>query len=247
MRMDEIVITVVGCGDAFASGGRLHTCFYIEAPHTKLLLDCGATAYYGLKKQGIEISEIDTVVISHFHGDHYGGVPFLLLEEAVRGRDKPLTIISPPTGREQITQLLDHLYPATGALSKLNILFKTYVADGILETDHFELSAYAVDHTPATRPHGVRIQIGGKTISFSGDTAWTPVLLELARDADLFICETNFFSSNISGHLSYRTLCAHDDQLAYKKILLTHFGTEMLARLDQVSHPCAVDGQRLFL
>ncbi|MGK6351484.1 MBL fold metallo-hydrolase [Parapedobacter sp. DT-150] len=242
--MENITINIIGCGDAFASGGRLHTCFHIQTPHSSLLLDCGATAYYGIKKQGLAIRDIDTIVITHFHGDHYGGVPFLLMEEAIQHRQEPLTIISPPTGKDRIERLLDQLYPGSSVLDKLNLMFKTYMPDGIVQADHLEITAYPVLHAVDSLPHGLQIAIGGKVIAYSGDTAWTPILIELARNADLFICECNFFDSEVDGHLNYKTLQAYNDQLAYKQLLLTHFGTEMLQHLDQVSqsHPCAHDG-----
>jgi len=245
--MKETTVTVIGCGDAFASGGQLHTCFFIQAPHASLLLDCGATAYHGIKKEGINVGDIDAIVISHFHGDHYGGVPFLLLEEAGKNRKKPLAIISPPTGKDRITKLLEQLYPGSNVLAKLNLLFKTYVPDGVLQADHFEITAFPVAHTPDTLPHGVRVRTGGKTIGFSGDTAWTPILIELARDADLFICECNYFQSEIKGHMNYKTLLAYDDQLLYKQLLLTHFGEEMIQCRDQLKHSYAYDGRKIVL
>lgn len=240
-------ITVVGCGDAFASGKHLHTCFHLKSAHSSLLLDCGATAYFGLKKQGINIGDIDTIVISHFHGDHYGGIPFLLLEAAVGRREEPLTIISPPTGKERITRLLEQLYPGSEVLSKLNLDFKTYVSSGVLQANHWEIRAVPVMHTPDTLPHGLRIKAGDTVISYSGDTAWTPALIELAKDADLFICECNFFDSDVEGHLNYKIFQAHDDQLRYKRLLLTHLGAEMLVNLDRVKHPYAVDGLEIAL
>ncbi|MBK1441584.1 MBL fold metallo-hydrolase [Parapedobacter sp. ISTM3] len=245
--MGDITVDIIGCGDAFGSGGQLQTCFYIHTSHSRLLLDCGATAYYGIKQQRINIDDIDTIMISHFHGDHYGGVPFLLLEEAIRRREKPLTIISPPTGKERITKLLDQLYPGSNVLGKLNLLFKTYITDGVMEADHLEVTAFPVMHTPDTLPHGVRIEIGGKIISFSGDTAWTPVLIELARDADLFICECNDYHSEAKGHMNYKTLLAYADQLTHKRILLTHFGTEMFRNREQIDYPYAHDGLRVTL
>ncbi len=245
--MGNTKVTIIGCGDAFASGARLQSCFYIQAGHTNLLLDCGATAYYGIKKQGIDIADIDTIVISHFHGDHYGGVPFLLLEEAVRRRQQPLTIISPPTGHERITRLLDQLYPGSDVLGRLNLLFKTYIPGSVLEADHLEITAFPVAHAAEALPHGLRVAAGGKVISFSGDTEWTPILIELARDADLFICECNFFDSEVEGHMNYKALKAYDDQLDYRQMVLTHFGPEMLANLNRVSHPCAEDGLEIVL
>ncbi len=244
---DTIKLTVIGCGDAFATGGRLNTCFYISTSHLGLLVDCGASAIPGLKKHNIEVHDIDTVLISHFHGDHYGGVPFLLLEASLQQREKPFTIISPPTGRRRITQLLQLLYPGSDVLSKLNVIFKTFVPNGVLQADHLEVAALPVVHTKETYPHGLRIGIAGKTIGYSGDTEWSPVLIDLARDADLFICECNFYRTEVKGHMNYKTLQAYDPQLTYKRILLTHFGTEMLGNLHQVDHACAEDGMTIVL
>ncbi|WP_188508469.1 MBL fold metallo-hydrolase [Parapedobacter pyrenivorans] len=247
MMMENTTVTFVGCGDAFATGKRLHTCLYLNAPHSGLLIDCGATAYYGLKTHGINIRDIDTIVISHFHGDHYGGIPFLLLEEAVQQRQQPLTIISPPTGHERIAQLLDQLYPGSDVLGKLNILFKTYIPGSMLAADHFEIMAFPVAHAAEALPHGLRIAVGGKVISFSGDTEWTPILIELARDADLFICECNFFDSEVEGHMNYKALQAYDDQLDYRHMILTHLGPEMLRNLNRITHQCAEDGLEIVL
>src|SRR5690606_39188425 len=120
--------------------------------------------------------------------------------------ETPLTIISPPMGKERINQLLSQLYPGTDVVGKLNLLFKTFVPDGVVQPDRVEVTAYPVMHTPGACPHGIRLEVGGKTISYSGDTEWTAVLITLARHADLFICECNFSDSEITGHLNYRTL-----------------------------------------
>lgn len=212
-----------------------------------MLLDCGATAYYGIKRQGINIKDIDTVVISHFHGDHYGGVPFLLLDQAIQRRETPLTIISPPTGKKRIARLLDQLYPGTAVMEKLDLRFKTYRPGLAIEAHGFEVQALPVVHSPEALPYGLRINIGGKVIGYSGDTEWTPALIDLSRDADLFLCECNFFELEVAGHMNYKTLQIHDHQLAYKRILLTHLGGEMLGNRHRIAHDCAEEGQHITL
>jgi len=94
--MNNIELTVIGSGDAFNSGGRNHTCFYVKSSFGGLLIDCGTGVCAGLKRNDIRNNDIDIIAISHFHGDHYGGLPYFLLEAAVLKRSKPLTIISPP-------------------------------------------------------------------------------------------------------------------------------------------------------
>ena len=67
-------LTVIGGGDAFGSGGNMNTCFYLKATKTQLLIDCGATSLVALKKQGIEPADLNYILISHLHGDHFYGL-----------------------------------------------------------------------------------------------------------------------------------------------------------------------------
>ena len=73
-------LTVIGCSDAFGSGGRYHSCYLLDTAQGRLMLDCGANSPLALKRAGIALTSIDAIVISHCHGDHFGGVPFLFLE-----------------------------------------------------------------------------------------------------------------------------------------------------------------------
>jgi ribonuclease BN (tRNA processing enzyme) len=235
-------LTIIGCGDAFGSGGRLTTCFYVQSARGNFLIDCGASAIPGLKKNNVNIDDIDTILLTHFHGDHYGGVPFLLLEAAVYGRTKPITIISPPGCRPKLEQLLALLYPGTEVLSKLDIRFIEYEPFETIKTTYLEVKAFPVVHSQAAQPHGLRIKVDDKIISYSGDTTWADNLIELSKDADLFICECNFFALSVKAHLNYHLLQTKLPLLSCKRILLTHFDTEMLQNREHVKEECAVDG-----
>lgn len=244
---NSINITVIGCGDAFSSGGRHQTCFHVQAPGGTFLIDCGATSVAGLKKHNLELNRIDTVLISHFHGDHYGGLPYFLLEAAVFERKEPLTILSPPGCREKLEALLDLLYPGTGVFGNLNIRFLEYPDKGEADIGYLRIKAFPVTHAPATDPHGLRITISGKVLGFSGDTCWDEHLIPIADNADLFICECNFHTTRSAAHLDYQTLNEYLPRLTCREILLTHLGEEMLQHLDNVKLPCAEDGLRLQL
>jgi ribonuclease BN (tRNA processing enzyme) len=90
-------LTIVGSGDAFGSGGRLNTCFRIEAAGRDVLLDCGASSLPALKSRNIDPSAINGVMLSHLHDDHFGGVVFLLMDGHFLGRRiRPLVIAGPP-------------------------------------------------------------------------------------------------------------------------------------------------------
>jgi len=73
-------VRFVGCGDALGSGGRFNTCFHITGARINFLIDCGASTLPSLKRLGIARDGIDLILITHFHGDHFGGLPFLLLD-----------------------------------------------------------------------------------------------------------------------------------------------------------------------
>lgn len=74
--MSDVTLTLAGCGDTFGSGGRLQTCFHVDAPSSTFLIDCGASALPALKRAEIEPNDIETILLTHLHGDHFGGLPF---------------------------------------------------------------------------------------------------------------------------------------------------------------------------
>jgi len=90
-------ITVVGSGDAFGSGGRFNTSSGVETARARLLIDCGASSPVALKIHGLNFDRVDGVILSHLHGDHFGRLPFLLLDaQLVSRRERPLVIAGPP-------------------------------------------------------------------------------------------------------------------------------------------------------
>ena len=70
----------LGCGDAFGTGGQMNTCIWVDAPATQFLIDCGASAMISMRKWHKDPAEIDVILVSHLHGDHFGGLPFFLLD-----------------------------------------------------------------------------------------------------------------------------------------------------------------------
>ena len=88
-------VQFVGCGDAFGSGGRQNTCFHVTGNSVNCLIDCGASALPALKRYGITRNDIDLILITHFHGDHFAGLPFLLLDAQFSRRSRPLVIAGP--------------------------------------------------------------------------------------------------------------------------------------------------------
>ncbi len=241
-------IIVLGCGDAFGSGGRLQTSFLVRTSNHAILLDCGATILPALHQQDLSSEAIDAVIITHFHGDHIGGLPFLLLEAAKRyQRTKPLTLLSPPGLMNRLEQLLPLLYPATEDIfDAFPIHYLEYGAGKIQLLDVL-VEAWEVKHSAESLPHGIRVTHKDKVLAFSGDTAWHPNLIPICREADLFICECNLWAGENAGHLSWEILAQQLPQLTAKEIRLTHVGDEVLERQSELPVPVLQDGEKLQL
>lgn len=247
--MDEVTVTFLGSGDAFASGGRFHTCFLVEAPGTRLLIDCGASAPVAMKRIGVDSAEIDAVIVSHLHGDHFGGIPFLLLDAILlSGRTRPLSIAGPAGMAERVAAATEALYPG--------------LLDGELDFDieYVELqpgepkAVAGTTVTPEAAIHGggapalsLRVECAGKTIAYSGDTGWTDGLLRVAAGADLFICEASFYNGESEGHLTYELLLQRRADFDCRRLILTHMGDDVLARLSTLDIEAASDGLQVTL
>jgi len=223
-------LTILGCGDAFGSGGRFNTCFMLEQDHRRILVDCGASTLIRLKQLGILVTSIDTIVITHFHGDHYGGIPFLVLSNHIEyQRTTPLTIIGPSGVEKMVFALQEALYPGTSKiLEALNVTFVEYKDKHWTNTNDLEVYARPVTHAIPSHPHGVKIRWKDKVFSFSGDTEWNDSLIDLADGSDVFVIESNNLKEDSPGHLSYQTILERRALFNTKRMLLTHMGAEVL-------------------
>jgi ribonuclease BN (tRNA processing enzyme) len=234
----------VGCGDAFGSGGRANTCFHVTGDSVNFLIDCGASSLPALKRLGIAREPIDLVLITHFHGDHFGGLPFLLLDAQFTRRARPLVIAGPSGIETRLKQVMEVMFEHS---SKTERRFDLSVV--ALEPERTRsfggvtLTPYPVVHGDSGGPFlAYRIEAEGRTITYSADTEWTETLIPAARNADLFIAEAYYYDKIVRNHLSLTTLEAHLGAIGAKRLILTHMSDDMLGRLDRLPYSAAQDG-----
>lgn len=229
-------LTVVGSGDAFGSGGRTNTCFWLETAKATLLVDCGASALPAMKVLKLDPNAIDAIILSHLHGDHFGGLPFLFLDgQFLSRRERPLLIAGPPGTRVRLDALLEVFFPkSTGSKWRFRwdvIEIAPGVASNVL--GHPLVTAEVV-HQSGAPSTALRLSDGEKTFAYSGDTEWTNALLAIAADADLFVCECYGYAGKITGHMSFEILREKLPELRAKRVMATHMNPSVLARLDEV-------------
>jgi ribonuclease BN (tRNA processing enzyme) len=234
----------VGCGDALGSGGRYNTCFHVTGEGVNFLIDCGASSLPALKRQGVVRDAIDLILITHFHGDHFAGLPFLLLDAQFSRRTRPLVIAGPEGIETRLTQVMEALFQNSSRTKQRFEL--SVVALRPEQTRTFgavNVTPYPVVHGESGGPFlGYRLEAEGRVIAYSADTEWTETLIPLGRDADLFITEAYYYDKIVKNHLSLKTLEAHLDEIRAKRLVLTHMSDDMLGRLDTLAYTAASDG-----
>lgn len=243
---NSVELRIVGCGDAFGSGGRFQTCFLIHDSYGCFLIDFGASSLVALNAQNINPSIVDLIILSHLHGDHYGALPNLLLQrEYLDAAKTPLTIAGPPGFPARLQQLADAMFPGAWRdhwsfpldLIELEPGRETTVVGRNIKT-------VPVTHYAGLEPStAMRISTSGKVIAYSGDTGWNECLVEISQDSDVFLCDCNDRHDELfEGHLSYETLTKHRDQIYTKRLILTHLGPHMIGQQVGPDIEVAFDG-----
>lgn len=241
-------VQFAGCGDAFASGGRFNTCIHVEQGSRRFLLDCGASSLVALRKAGIDRGAIDAILLTHFHADHFGGIPFFILDQQLNvKRTRPLLIAGPPGLRDWYARAMALAFPGERTLPFELTLHEVEI--GVAQTLlGMAITPTHVKHDDRAGPClAYRIESGGKatdgrTLCFSGDTEWTDALISAARGADLFICECYMFDKLRKSHMTLSVLRQHLPAIGAKRVILTHLSEDMLAHLADVEIECATDG-----
>jgi ribonuclease BN (tRNA processing enzyme) len=246
--MSAVRLGFIGAGDAFGSGGRFQTCLLLGGAGDSVLVDCGASSLVALKRAGVDPAGIGAVLLSHLHGDHFGGVPFLVLDAQFSRRTRPLVIAGPPGVQARVEAAMDVFFPgSTRVARKFATTFVELCAREASTVGPATVTPFPVVHESGAPSYALRVEYGGKRIAYSGDTEWTDSLVEAARDTDCFVCEAYSFDRRIRYHLDYATIAANADRIATRRIVLTHMSLDMLAHQGDSQFECADDGLTLDL
>lgn len=237
-------VTFLGSGDAFFAGGRHQAGYLVQSEECTLLLDCGSSTLASLKRLGIAPSGIDTVCLSHLHGDHFAGLPFLFLEYVYADpRNRPLTIAGPPGTASRVGSLYRAMYRELSARPlPFRLDFVELLPGARREIGPIRVNPFRVPHQETETSLGLGVEIGSSRILYSGDTGWTEDLIAHAEGTDLFVCECCFFETRVTFHLDYPRIAENRSRFGTGRLILTHLGSEVLARQGEIETELARDG-----
>ena len=235
-------LTVVGCGDAFGSGGRLQTSYLVDAAGTRFLIDCGASTLIGFNRLQLDANSVPTIFISHLHGDHYSGLVWWLVHaKHVAKRTVPLTIVGPAGIEARLRAAAEALFPGSMAAAlRHELTFRELVREERLAVGPVAVTPYEVSHPSGAPSYALRFEAEGKVLGFTGDTEWAESLVPAGRGADLYIMECYQYESEPRYHMSWSTIRPNLDRIGARRVLLTHMAEKMLARRSEVADPRVV-------
>lgn len=242
-------LRVIGCGDAFGSGGRGSAAFLLEGTGGRLLLDCAPATPAALKRQGLRPAAIDAVAVSHFHGDHFGGLPFFFLESRyLEPRPAPLQVAGPPGVRRIVEDLARALYPGGAARPDPAVTVFTELLPGReASVGPATVRAFEVPHVEGELCLGLEVRMDGRRVVYSGDSRWFPGLGSVAEGADLLIWECTSLEGGGGGHTRLEDVLRERDGLGCRRLLLVHLGPEVLDARGDHDLPWAEDGMTVEL
>jgi ribonuclease BN (tRNA processing enzyme) len=235
-------LTIAGCGDAFGSGGRLQTCYHVETAGTRFLIDCGATALIGLARLKLDPNAVETIFISHLHGDHYAGLVWWLVHaQHVAKRTAPLTVVGPENIEARFKTAAEALFPGSTAIQRrYDLRFVELTREKRLDVAGVGVTPFAVSHPSGAPSYALRFNVEDKVLVFSGDSEWTESLVAAAAGADLYITECYMFEGQPRFHMSWKTIEAQLGRIGAQRVMLTHMAEPMLARRAEVQNPSIV-------
>jgi ribonuclease BN (tRNA processing enzyme) len=243
----KLDVTILGSSDAFCSGGHPHATYLVETARSTFIVDCGPTVLLALKQQGIDTASLDFAVISHMHGDHFGGLPFLLLEYIYeRPRTRPFLVFGPPGIADRVWLLMRALYPdVLPETLAFALEFHELHPETPRTVEDVELYPVRVPHQDEDVSLAVRFTTGDKRLLYSGDSPWDDRFIELARGVDVFLCECTAYEEPMGRHIEWTTLRPLLPKLECRRLVLIHLGRDMRAHCAELGVECATEGLKI--
>ncbi len=229
-------LTFLGTGNAFGSApGRYWSSFLANG---RYLFDAPPTVLPHLKRVGTPLTDIEVVFISHFHGDHFMGLPFLFLEYVyLTERRDDLFIVGPPGVEQKIEEFARQCYTEVTR----DVGYRRRYIEAQAGTDQYVneigFRAFPMNHVPGKLEcFGYRVPVGGKTVAYTGDTMLCDEIFELAEGADVLVLDCTYTQGGGPEHMGIDDLPVIRKRVAPETtIILTHLGGEPdIAGLENV-------------
>ncbi|HET8893932.1 MAG TPA: MBL fold metallo-hydrolase [Gaiellaceae bacterium] len=237
-------LTVIGCSPAWPNPAGAQSGYLVEGTG-RVLLDCGPGVLSRLRERE-GWPNVDAVVITHFHLDHWGDlVPWIFGASYGAGRDAARPQLWLPPGGAGTLRAFGRQLAFADAIGHVFDLDE-YAEDKPFTAAGFQITPVKLAHYDEAT-FGMRVTDGSHTIAYTGDTAPTPKLNELARDADVFLCEATLAKpepADDRGHLSADEAVAASREAGAKRLLVIHRPDELALEPDVER---AYDGQVLEL
>lgn len=212
-------LTVIGCAGSFPGPDSPASCYLVEHDGFRLLLDLGNGALGALQRH-IDLTDIDAVALSHLHADHCLDLCGLYVAQRYHpDGPRPRIPVWGPRGTAQRLARAYDLAEEPGMTREFD--FREYV-EGEQRIGPFAVMVARVNHP--VEAYGLRVSVAGHAIAYSGDTAETPALLELARDADVALFEASCVDAQLAPgvHLTARQAAEHAKAAGARLLVLTH-------------------------
>lgn len=196
-----VEIVFLGVGEAFDEN-LPNTSVLVKAKNggsnATLLLDCGFTAPPQFWEEGMHVDALDAVWISHFHGDHFFGVPALLVRFMEEGRRKEITFLGQKGIDDFIRKSLDLAYP--NFLKKLPFTLNFLEIEPGTDAKFLDINLRTAESSHPQRDLALRVDWHDHSIYYSGDGSPTSESIVLAEGCELIIQEAFELEHNIFGH-----------------------------------------------
>ena len=213
-------LTVVGCSGSFPSAESACSSYLVEADGFRLLLDMGNGALGELQRH-CGLYDLDAIFLSHLHADHC--IDLVAYSYARRYHPDGFPPQLPVYGPEGTCARICGAFETPPVNGLLDVYDFHELPVGTTQIGPFEVTSAATNHP--VECHALRLTAAGRTLAYSADTGVSDALVELARDADLFVCEASWEHSEghpPDVHLSGLQAGEHATRAGARRLLLTH-------------------------